>query len=315
MSIPEITIIVPTRSRPSQLKSCLEGIVNLEPSGPSFEVVVVDDGSAQSPEPIIESFRRLLSIHLIIQSGHFGPAAARNAGALSARGRFLVFIDDDCIPACGWLSTLARELRRHPDWLLGGYVENGLPANPYATASQHIATYAQRYYQNERGNEQFFGTNNFALSSDRFRELAGFDSSIPSYTAEDKEFCDRWRARDYQMSFVPDAVVYHAHHLNLWRFVCQHFHYGRGILVFRLMRRRRGFSRLMPERFAFYRKLILYPAGVARESRAAQQTALMIVSQLATLFGALWAALLERPKPAPRPLDPRESFADRSPIG
>ena len=312
MNTPEISIIVPTRSRPAQLESCLKGILNLEPTGASFEVVIVDDGSAASPEPIIEPFRQLLSIKLVVQQGHFGPAAARNAGALAARGRFLVFIDDDCIPACGWLSTLAKELRTHPDWLFGGYVENGLPANPYATASQHITTYVQRYYQSECWNERFFGTNNFALCSDRFRELAGFDASISSYTAEDKEFCDRWRARNYQMAYVSGAIVYHSHDLSLWRFCCQHFNYGRGILVFRLMRRSRGISRLIPERFSFYRNLILYPWREAGENRAGQQTALMLVSQLATLTGALWAALLERPKPAPKCLDGRAAVADRS---
>lgn len=295
MNRPEISIIIPTRSRPAQLKSCLEAVTDLDAPRDSFEVVVVDDGGPESLVHVIEPLRQRLSLQLVVQPGNFGPAAARNAGAHAARGEYLVFIDDDCVPARGWLSALAKELRTHPDWLLGGYVENGLPANPYATASQQIATYARRYYEVERANEWFFGTNNFALSAERFRELGGFDTSIPSQTAEDKEFCDRWRRRNYRTAFVPDALVYHSHDLSWSRFVRQHFNYGRGILFFRLKRRRFA-GRLIPEHFAFYWKLILYPgrqSGVG--GSPLHQTALIMVSQAATATGALWAALVERP--------------------
>jgi glycosyltransferase involved in cell wall biosynthesis len=292
--MPEISIIIPTRSRPELLKSCLEAIVNLDTLRESFEVVVVDDGSPKSMARVVEPWCQRLSIRLVVQPGNFGPAAARNAGAHVARGQFLVFIDDDCVPGPGWLSALMTELRSHPDWLLGGYVENGLPANPYATASQHIMTYARRYYELERANEWFFATNNFALSAERFRELGGFDTSIPSRTAEDKEFCDRWRGRNYPMAYVPDALVYHGHDLSWWQFVRQHFNYGRGLLFFRL-KRRRGAGKLIPERFAFYSKLIVYPLRESGSDHPLQQMALMMVSQAATASGALWTALVERP--------------------
>lgn len=295
MSTPEISIIIPTYSRPAELKSCLEAIANLDTIPESFEVVIVDDGSPESMAPVIEPLRQRLSIRLVVQPGNFGPAAARNVGAHAARGGFLVFIDDDCVPARGWLSALMQEFRSHPDYLLGGYVENGLPANPYATASQYITTYVRRYYEIEPANEWFFGTNNFALSADRFKELGGFDSSFPSRTAEDKEFCDRWRERNYQMAYVPEALVFHGHDLNRWQFVRQHFNYGRGILFLRLKRRRRGARRLIPERFAFYWKLILYPMRVSAGGRSLQQTTLLVVSQAATAIGALWAALAEHP--------------------
>jgi glycosyltransferase involved in cell wall biosynthesis len=298
MNTPEISIIIPTRSRPAQLKSCLEAIVDLDAPRDSFEVVVVDDGSPESMARVVEPLWQRLSIRLVVQPGNFGPAAARNAGAHAARGEFLLFIDDDCVPARGWLSAFAKELRSHRDWLLGGYVENGLPANPYATASQYIATYARRYYEVEHANERFFATNNFALSAERFRELGGFDTSIPSQTAEDKEFCDRWRGRNYQMAFVPDALVYHGHDLSWWRFVRQHFNYGRGILFFRL-KRRHGAGRLIPEGFAFYWKLILFPLRESGAARPLQQMALIMVSQAATASGALWAALVERPTRRP----------------
>jgi len=35
---------------------------------------------------------------------------------------------------------------------------------------------------------------------------------------EDRDFCARWRAQGYAMDYVPDAVIHHAHELNLRRY-------------------------------------------------------------------------------------------------
>lgn len=292
---PELTVVVPTRGRFAQLRNCLEGICAQDVDPHRFEVVIVDDASPQPLASLIECYRDRLAVRLIVQERSVGPAAARNAGVEIARGRLLAFIDDDCVPSPHWLSALMRELSRHPDSLLGGYVENGLPDNPYSTASQQISTYVRRYYEAEHGNEKFFPTNNLALSAERFRELGGFVTSIPSHTAEDKEFSDRWRARNYPMAYVPDAVVRHSHELSWRTFVRQHFSYGRGIFIFRQIRRRRGPSRLIPERLGFYWNLVVHPLRAKREASAWQQAGLIVVAQMATVAGAMWAATRESP--------------------
>lgn len=293
MSEPVVSIVIPTRSRPEQLGACLRGIARLEPPLPELEVIVVNDGGDQPLEPVVAPFRGPLALRLINLRGA-GPAAARNAGTATARGRFLVFIDDDCVPAAGWLSALLEQLEAHSNLLLGGRVVNGLPDNPYSTTSQLIATYVFEYYHSGRSREIFFTTNNIAMLTERFRELGGFDTSIPSRTAEDKEFCDRWRARGYPMASVPGAVVYHAHNLTLTRFLLQHFNYGRGILAFRLLRRRRGARALIPEPLTFYRNLILAPARDPSLQHRWRYVLLLVASQVATAAGALKASLLER---------------------
>lgn len=293
MSKPAVSVVIPTRSRPEQLRACLRGIADLEHDTSELEVIVVNDGGRGPLEPVVAPFRNRLSLQLLELNGA-GPAAARNAGSAAARGRFLVFIDDDCVPAPGWLSALREEHEGHPELLLGGHVVNALPDNPYSTASQLIATYVTEYYRTGTSREMFFTTNNFALQSARFRELGGFDASIPSRTAEDKEFCDRWRAHGYPMASVPDAIVYHAHHLTLPRFLLQHYNYGRGILAFRLLRRRRGGKALLPEPLSFYGNLILSPTRDRALRHRWRYVLLLIASQVATATGALKASLLER---------------------
>jgi len=296
---PTATIVVPTFARPAMLRRCLDGIARLEATAFSFEVVVDDDGGPEPLDALVAAYADRLDLHLIRQS-HGGPAAARNAGVAVARGRYLAFIDDDCTPAPGWLAEFVRELARDDRRLLGGRVENALSDNPYSTASEHISQFVYAYNRTDTALEPFFTTNNIALAADLFRTVGGFTTAIPSATAEDKEFCDRWRARGLSLAHVPSAVVHHAHDLTFTRFLRQHFDYGRGILVFRLTRRRRAGSAFVPEPAKFYVDLLLSPMTRTSSVTRWRLMALLATAQLATLAGALREALT-RPQPVSGP--------------
>lgn len=282
---PLISIVVPTFARPNKLRECLDAICRLDAARVDFEVIVVDDGSPRPLSPVVGEFRQKIAVRLVTQR-QAGPGAARNAGAAVARGRYLAFVDDDCRPAHDWLTVLVVELERDDRRLLGGRVENALTHNPCSEASQQIAHFVYEYNRNDDAHEPFFTTNNMALSAELFRSLEGFTTAIPSRTAEDKEFCERWRARGLALKHVPEAVVYHAHDLTFKLFLRQHFNYGRGILAFRLLRRSRGERRIVPEALKFYVGLILSPVRERATGRRWRVFALLIVSQLATMAGA-----------------------------
>lgn len=283
---PTISIVVPTFARPAQLRRCLDGIAALDRPGIAFDVIVVDDGGPEPLDGLVASYADRLDVHLVRQQ-RGGPAAARNAGAARARGRFLAFLDDDCTPDPGWLAAMVHELAQDDRRLLGGRVENALHANPYATASEHVAQFVYAYNQTSRARERFFRTNNMALAADLFRKVGGFDATIPSATAEDKEFCDRWVAHGLALRPVPAAVVRHAHDLSRGGFLRQHFDYGRGILAFRLIRRERSAGPFVPEPARFYLELVTSPLRRPRRAGALRLSSLLVVAQLATLAGAL----------------------------
>jgi glycosyltransferase involved in cell wall biosynthesis len=296
---PTVSIVVPTFARPTQLRRCLDGIARLEATAFSFEVVVVDDGGPEPLDTLIASYADRLALRLI-REPHAGPAAARNAGVALARGRFLAFIDDDCTPAPGWLAEFVRELARDNRRLLGGRVENALIDNLYSTASEQISQFVYEYSRTGGALEPFFTTNNIAVAADLFRTVGGFTTSIPSATAEDKEFCDRWRAHGLSLAHVPSAIVHHAHNLTFTQFLRQHFGYGRGILMFRLIRRRRADSGFLPEPVKFYIDLLLSPVRTSSFGRW-RLMSLVAAAQIATLAGALCEALKWRKASASGP--------------
>jgi GT2 family glycosyltransferase len=288
----EVSIVIPSYARPEQLRSCLGAIRSLAYPQHRMEVIVVDDGGPGRLEEIIVDFNGTMPTRLVRQSNG-GPGSARNLGASIARGDFLVFIDDDCRPSAEWLQALMSQLREDPDCLAGGPVLNDLDGNPYSRASQLISTFVADHYASGRGREWFFTTNNFALSANRFAELRGFDTSIPSATAEDKEFCHRWRQRGYRMRWVTSAVVYHAHVLTLRRFLKQHYEYGKGILFFRLRRRPGDEGHLIPEAFSFYLQLVFHPLRQRGSSSRISSVSLLVLSQIATAAGAVVSSIGE----------------------
>jgi glycosyltransferase involved in cell wall biosynthesis len=283
---PKVSIVVPTFARPAQLGRCLDAIADLDCGAIPFEVIVVDDGGPQPLDALVASYARRLDVRLVRQA-RGGPAAARNAGAARARGELLAFLDDDCAPDPAWLSAIVSELERDDRCLLGGRVENALVANPYSVASQHIAQFVYDYGRTAHAREPFFTTNNIALAADLFRFVGGFETAIPSATAEDKEFCDRWAAHGLALAHAPSAVVRHAHDLTFLRFLRQHFGYGRGILAFRLLRRRRSGGRFVPEPLRFYMDLLRSPMRRPSSVGRWRLGALLVAAQLATAVGAL----------------------------
>jgi glycosyltransferase involved in cell wall biosynthesis len=285
------SIIVPTYARPRQLRGCLASLAGLDYPASGYEVVVVDDGSPEPLDGVVAPFRARLNLTLVRQANR-GPAAARNAGAAAAKGRFLAFTDDDCRPAADWLRRLEARLAGVPDRLIGGRTVNALTRNPYAVASQLIVDAVYAFYNRDPDAARFFASNNMALAADLFQALGGFDSSFPKAAAEDRDLCDRWLHHGYKLEYAPEAVVLHAHPLTLLRFCKQHFAYGRGARRYHQLRTARGSGRLSHD-LAFHAQLpalLQAPLAGLPLGRAVPVVALLGLWQAANAAGFFYEA-------------------------
>jgi len=293
MTVPFVSIIVPTFNRHEALSVCVQAISLQDYPRDRFEIIVVDDGSLT---PVTVSDRALphdVSARVLRQS-NAGPASARNLGAQHARGDVLAFTDDDCVPAPQWLRELTRACKSAPGTLVGGRTVNALADNLYSTASQIIVDEAYAYFLNRDSDLKFFASNNMAMSTEHFLSGGGFDPSFR--TAEDRDFCDRWIRRGHRVEYAPGAIVQHHHRLTLAAFWRQHFNYGRGAYRFHRARAQRSRSRLRPD-LRFYasvcRRGVLTPLSWMSVGMAG----LLGVWQMANLAGFLWQS--GRPDPSP----------------
>jgi GT2 family glycosyltransferase len=280
-----ISVVVPTYGRPDRLRSCLVGLEQLHFPDDQYEVIVVDDGGPVPAEAVVAPFRDRLDITLIRQV-NAGPAAARNAGAACAKGRFLAFIDDDCVPVPIWLSALASRFRQTPDCLIGGGIVNALPQNAYSTTTDLLTLYTCQYHQRQHDAPLLFAAANLGLPTERFRELGGFSTSFRFAAGEDYDLCYRWQEHGYRTIYAPEAVVYHRHPLTFRAFCRQHFNYGRGLFRFRARIARRSGDQIRLHPAGFYLDLLRFPLRQNLGTRGGLLALLVGVSQTATIVGA-----------------------------
>lgn len=90
---PFFSVIIPVYNRASALKEALASV--LAQTCQDFEIVVVDDGSADDPRAVVEAFADP-RIRFVAQANQ-GGGAARNTGIDHATGRFCAFLDSDDI--------------------------------------------------------------------------------------------------------------------------------------------------------------------------------------------------------------------------
>jgi GT2 family glycosyltransferase len=297
MQAPVFSIVVPTYQRRQHVEILLEALAWLDFDKEAFEVIVIDDGGSSNDggessnlEPVRARFPGL-NLRFVTQV-HAGPAAARNRGAACAQGRYLAFLDDDCVPDCDWLVELLAMLRRFPDHLIGGRIENFALDNRFSRASQHITDCLHSHFNCDSTQQpQFFQSTNIAMSATLFRAVGGFHLAFPSAGGEDREFCHRWLRLGFGLAYAPAAIVHHNHRLTLGSYWRQHFAYGQGACIFRRVVRQRG-DAVPFERLAFYRRLLAWPGGDAF---------LIAISQLAVAGGYLRALLSANRSPSSDP--------------
>lgn len=238
MSTPVVTVVIPTHGRPRQLRACLEALAAQTLDEP-WEVVVVDDGS---PEPLQLGRDGLPDRPgwRLIRQANAGPSAARNRGVQEARGEFVAFTDDDCLPEPTWLEAVVRAARERPNSLVGGTTLNGLTGDLFASTSQLVVDLVYEHFNADPDDAYFLASNNLLCSRERFVEIGGFDETFPRAGAEDRDFCDRWRSRRWPIIWRPESRVLHRHAQTFRQFLELHVRYGRGAWRYQAMRKRRG---------------------------------------------------------------------------
>ena len=202
------SIIIPTFNGAARIGHCLDALLP-QIAGKDIEILVVDDGSTDSTAVVVSGYR---GVRLITQA-NAGPASARNRGAQEARGRILLFTDDDCVPMPNWLQAM---LDCFDDAAVVG-AKGVYRTHQRSIAARFVQIEYEDKYRLMAGLDciDFVDTYSAGFIRDRFLEMNGYDTSFPVACAEDIELSYRMSARGWKMKFVPQAIVYHTHPATL----------------------------------------------------------------------------------------------------
>ena len=216
---PPISVVIPTFRRPAALARTLAALAP-QAQGDDVHVVVCDDGS---PEADAVEYRRVVDACgipvTLVQQRNGGPAAARNRGAQAATAPLLVFLDDDCAPAPGFIRAHTRDRAVGDRIAVLGHVvwAPHLRVTPFM---ELVTRGAQLNYgaiaDHSRVPFTSFNTANCSAWRDDLERAGWFDVTMPPYAAmEDTEFAYRLVQSGTRIVYRPDAEVLHEHEVEL----------------------------------------------------------------------------------------------------
>ena len=106
MPSPLVSVIIVNYNRAELLRRCLESL--LAPQGADFEVIVVDNGSADDSAAVAEAFaaRAPFPVRLIRNESNLGFCAANNQGIRASGAPFVALLNNDAEAEPGWLGHL-----------------------------------------------------------------------------------------------------------------------------------------------------------------------------------------------------------------
>jgi glycosyltransferase involved in cell wall biosynthesis len=184
----DISVVVPTYNRAAVLKGCLEAIARQSFPQNRFEVIVVDDGSADLTHQVCEQAKLDLPSLRVRRQQNRGPAAARNAGMRLARGRIVAFTDDDCVPPPEWLERVNQAFATDDELVgLGGIMIT--PPRQWVPLTHH----SDLTESGAADYSRFIGTNNAAYRREVLLAVNGFDETFRHVSVEDAELFIRVR--------------------------------------------------------------------------------------------------------------------------
>ncbi len=210
------SIIIPVHNNRPLTEQCLTALASATPELP-YEVVVVDNGSTDGTP---EFLRRLGGdVQIIRNEDNRGFSKACNQGARVAKGRYLVFLNNDTIPQQNWLAPLVQEVEEHPEvGVVGSKLlypdgtiqhagvvfsrEEGLPYHIYQRWP------ADAPAVNKRREVQAVSAACVLIRRDLFNAVGGFDETFVN-GFEDVDLCLKVRERGKQVIYQPRSVLYH----------------------------------------------------------------------------------------------------------
>lgn len=221
---PRISIIVPVYNRPSEVEELLESLQRQ--SDRDFEVVIVEDGSSETCEGVIENYAERLKIRYFFKE-NTGPGPSRNVGFDQATGDYGIFLDSDCILPEKYLETVKNALLDDYTDAFGGPDRAHENFSPFQKAVNYSMTSFFTTGGIRGGGEKmdkFYPRSfNMGYSREVFDVTGGFAGMR---FGEDIDMSIRILNSGFRTKLIRDAWVYHKRRTSTRQFFKQVFNSG-----------------------------------------------------------------------------------------
>jgi hypothetical protein len=215
---PLVSIIILNFNGSGYTERCLRSVLKTIYS--PFEVILVDNASTDNSfKAVSEVFALNPRLVLLQSERNLGFAGGNNLGASIAKGKYLVFLNNDTEIRPDWLNDIVKVMESDP---MVGAVQSKLLS--YDTISfdgcgDFVTIFGDSFprgrFEKDVGQydnvEEVFAARGAAMTvrRDLFKTVGYFDEKF-FLTCEDTDLCWRIRLSGAKILYVPKSVVYHA---------------------------------------------------------------------------------------------------------
>ena len=213
---PAVSIIVPVYNQIRYTLACVHSIL-LHTDRVDYEIIVADDCSGdQTPSVFEQSINR---VRYLRNQTNLGFLSNCNNAASAARGRVVVFLNNDVVVLPGWLDELVRTLDENPAIGLVGskliYPEGRLQ-EAGGIVFQDGSGWNYGRFENADAPEynymrdvDYCSGASLALSRSLWEQVGGFDASFSPAYYEDTDLAFKVRAAGRRVVYQPRSQLIH----------------------------------------------------------------------------------------------------------
>jgi GT2 family glycosyltransferase len=224
---PLVSIIIPAFNKWDYTFKCLMAVLQ-NTRDVAHEVIVIDNASSDETPlalPLLENLR----VHRNEQN--LGFARASNQGAAMARGKYLLFLNNDTEPRAGWLSAMVKLVEADPKIAIvgskllfpDGTIQHGgvvfayagpIPVTPYHLHYRRPASFSDTTLSLRAVTAACM-----LIRPEVFQAVGAFDEGyVNGY--EDVDLCLKVWKTGAKIVYTPDSVVVHHESVSEGRFAC-----------------------------------------------------------------------------------------------
>lgn len=235
----EVSVIIPTKNRHSNLKACVETIIQSYSSYPYKELLVIDSSEDPSVREMNKKLIERVGGRYYFETGK-GVSLARNTGILKSSGEILVFADDDFIVDKNWIKKIIENYKDADVMGCTGRMltyRNDEISELYEKCMSFDRGEVKRIFTKKDisvlkllktvtliGNKRLFektpvpwavGYGFYSFRRKIFDIVGYFDENLGRGAifvgGEDPDIFYRTLKHDYKMIYEPNAIIYHNH--------------------------------------------------------------------------------------------------------
>lgn len=199
------SVIAATHFRADKLQALINSLNNQTFPFDNFEIIIIpspSDPAFAIKNELIINCKPELFIQDIPSDPHQGRGVAqkRNFGASMARGKWLAFIDDDCVADINWLKATYEYISNGAQNLAAIEGNTKIPPVEKTTFTSKTLVHLSR--------PNGFQTCNIFYRQDIFQKLKGFSEDFPWFL-EDTEIAWNFIHHGYEIPWSQSSIVFH----------------------------------------------------------------------------------------------------------